>query len=156
MTIKTTEGEEHVTSQGQGTLNTVLGAVGTAGALGLGAGLFNRTRQPQDEGDRPVTRYEMGLIRESLAKDNEIALLKAQQYSDANLKEATERQNAINMNQAVYNGVNTATVQCLQNQINQLLAMTKMVIPGGNVMPPLPSPTTTTTGTSVASGASGN
>lgn len=123
-------------SQGQSNLNTVLGAVGTAGSLGILGGLIGpRNQQPQNEGDRPVTRYEMGLIRESIAKDNEITLLKAQKYTDEKVHDAERRQSDINTQQAVYNGVNTATVQCLQKQINQLLGMTQMVIPNANVSP---------------------
>lgn len=40
MRVKTTDGEVNVTSQGQGTLNTVLGAVGAAAALGFGTGIL--------------------------------------------------------------------------------------------------------------------
>ena len=74
MRIKTDNGEVNVTPQGQGSLNTVLGAVGTAGALGvlgMGSGLLGLggNRQPRDPEDRPVTRYEMGLIRENIAKE---------------------------------------------------------------------------------------
>ena len=44
MHIKTSDGEANVASQGQSTLNTVMGAIGMAGALGMGAGLFNRNQ----------------------------------------------------------------------------------------------------------------
>lgn len=137
MRIKTENGEVNVASQGQSTLNTVLGAVGAAGSMGVLSGLLggNRNQPPQQEGDRPVTRYEMGLIRESIAKDNEIALLKSEKYTDEKVHDAERRQCEVNTQQAVYNGVNTATVQCLQKQINQLLGMTQMMIPNANVSP---------------------
>lgn len=70
MHIKTENGEANVTSQGQGSLNTVLGAVGTAGALGMlngGLNLFGN-RPPMSDSDRPVTRYELDLVREILPK----------------------------------------------------------------------------------------
>ena len=138
MRIKDADGNTvNATGQGQGNLNTVLGAVGTAGALGMlgnGLGLFgNRGRN--DEGDRPVTRYEMGLIRESLAKDNEIALLKAKQYTDERVNAAERRQCEINTQQAVFNGTTLSTLQCIQGQVAQLQSMTRLVIPNGNVAP---------------------
>lgn len=74
------------TSRGVGNAALATGIIGTTlGALdGMGglAGMFGNRRPPADSGDRPVTRYEMGLIRESIGKDNEITLLKAQQYAD--------------------------------------------------------------------------
>ena len=43
--------------------------------------------------------------------------------------------NAFEKEQLVYNGVNSATIGCLQQQINALLGMTKMVIPNSSVCP---------------------
>ena len=139
MRIKTSEGEANVTSQGQGTLNTVLGAVGTAAALGIGTGIIGngRNRQPQDEGDRPVTRYEMGLIRESLAKDNEITLLKAQQYTDramAGVQQQLGMQNT-------WNAVQGQNIAMLQKQLGDI---TKFVVPIASI-DPVPATQTTTT-----------
>ena len=86
MKIKTENGEVNVTPQGQGTLALVLGAVGSLGTLMSGGNLLglggNNNRPQPAEGDHPVTRYEMGLIREIIAKDTEIAMLKGQQYTD--------------------------------------------------------------------------
>lgn len=138
MRIKDADGNTvNATGQGQGNLNTVLGAVGTAGALGMlgnGLGLFGNRPRP-DGDDRPVTRYEMGLIRESLAKDNEIALLKANQYTDQRVNDAERRQCEINTQQAVFNGTTISTLQCLQGQVAQLMGMTRLVIPNSNVAP---------------------
>ena len=139
MKIKTENGEMNVTGQGQGSLNTVLGAVGAAGALGIlngnGMGLFGGNRPPMPEGDRPVTRYEMSLIRESMGKDSEIAQLKARAYTDERVNAAERRQCDINTQQAVYNATNTAAIQCLQQQISLLQGMTKVVIPNSNIAP---------------------
>ena len=41
----------------------------------------------------------------------------------------------VNTQQAVYNGVNTATVSCIQGQVATLMGLTKTVIPNGNVCP---------------------
>ena len=46
-----------------------------------------------------------------------------------------DAQTLINQNQAVYNGVNTATIQCLQGQVAQLMSLTKLVVPNGSVCP---------------------
>lgn len=121
----------NVTSQGQGTLNTVLGAVGTAGALGVlgeGLGLFNRGNRNMSEGDKPVTRYEMGLIRESIAKDNEIALLKANMYTD---RAAAGIQSQIAMQQT-WNAVQQNNIATMQKMLADI---TKFVVPITSIDP---------------------
>ena len=45
--------------------------------------------------------------------------------------------------QRVYNATNTATIGCIANQVNQLMALTKVVIPITNVCPQ-PAVATTT------------
>lgn len=154
MVIKGTNGENYnVTGQGQGALNTVLGAVGTYGALqsgalggilgGFGGGWNNYGNRPLEiitSDDRPISRYEAKMIQELAAKDGKIALLESNIYTDQKIAEVFERlnrkidankeaQNEINMQQAVYNGTNTATIGCLKNEIAQLLALSEMVIP---------------------------
>ena len=70
MTIKGANGENYnVTSQGQGALNTVLGAAGTASFFGLNAGNilggWGRNNGPVEvitSDDRPVSRYEAGMM----------------------------------------------------------------------------------------------
>lgn len=133
MKIKTENGEYNVTGQGQGNMNTVFGAVGAANALGLFnnggiGGLFGGNRPPMSDGDRPVTRYEMGLIRDAIGKDNEIALLKSQQYTD---RAMTGVQAQIGQ-QVAWNAVQGANIANMQNMLNSL---TKVVIPNGNVSP---------------------
>lgn len=109
-----------------------------------------------------VNRYELGLVNDLNAKDSEIALLKADKYTDQKIVEAykdlvgqintlKENQNAINTQQAVYNGTNNATLNCMQGQIAQLQGLTKVIVPITNVCPqPMPqynswtAPTTTT------------
>ena len=93
--VKTMDGSEvKVPSQGQVNLNTVLGAVGTYGALGgfngcgggllgniFGGGGWNRGGACNC-GDVPVTRYEMAMEQTIAAKDSRIALLEANTYQD--------------------------------------------------------------------------
>lgn len=160
MTVKGPNGESYsVTGQGQGALNTVLGAIGTAGVLTNGGGLLgnllgggynnwnNRPVEVITSEDKPISRYEAKMMQEAAAKDSKIALLESQVYVDGKLKETIEyllgetrrvenevrknkdEQNAINMEQAVYNGTNTAAVACLKGQVAQLQALTELVVP---------------------------
>ena len=96
--IKTAEGYDvKVPSQGQVTLNTVLGAIGSYGALsgGMGGGcnnggflsnIFGGNRNCSGA-DAYVTRYEQALIQENAAKDSKIALLEANIFTDSKITE---------------------------------------------------------------------
>lgn len=144
-------------SNGKGNLGVTLGAVGSGLALlgnnGFG-GLLNMAGNIED---RHVTRHEMELIREIQTKDQQIAIANSENYTDKKLvevytqlakqdKELREKvdanyreQQQVNMQQAVYNGTNNAAMACMRNQIDALVAMTKMVIPADNVCPkPMP------------------
>lgn len=114
------------------------------------------------------------MMNELAGKDSKIALLEAQIYTDqqtdkkvgeaiafvrgemkelaAEVRANKDAQCAINQQQAVYNGVNTATLQCVQNQVTQLMGITKLVVPNTSVCPGwgnvtvTPATTTTTAG----------
>jgi hypothetical protein len=134
MKIKTENGEMNVTSQGQGSLNTVLGAVGTAGALGMMNGWFGRG--PRHDGDdRPVTRYELGLVRESIAKDGELAELRSKLYTNEQVASVKQQLNDFQAQQMLYNGTNNAAVACIQKQVNDLFGLTRLMVPNGNIAP---------------------
>lgn len=128
----------------------MLGAVGTYGALqsgalggilgGFGNNYGNRPLEVITSDDRTISRYEAKMMQELAAKDGKIALLESNIYTDQKIADVYERlirkidankeaQNEINMQQAVYNGTNTATIGCLKNEIAQLLALSEMVIP---------------------------
>ena len=114
-------------SNGKGNLGVTLGAIGTglgaiAGAGGLAQLLGVQPAQTDPE-NRPVTRYEMGLIQEN-------TLLKANQYADA---KATGLQAQIS-NQAVWNATQEGLIRCQQEQIARLYSLTKIVVPGTSVM----------------------
>lgn len=149
--------DKHVTSQAQGNLNTVLSAFGTAGTLfggnSLLGNLFGNRNGCGCSDNQPVTRYDANLLLALNAKDAEIANLKSDQYTDKKIVEVTqyldgkinvlaaevrankEAQCQINTQQAVYNGANTATLQCMQSQIQQLFGLTKLVVPNTSVCP---------------------
>ena len=120
--------EVQYASNGKGNLGVTLGAIGTglgamAGAGGL-AGLFGVGPRNGDPEDRPVTRYEMGLISEN-------TLLKANQYSDVR---ANGLQQQIS-NQAVWNATQEGILKEQTAQIAQLYSLTKLVVPNDAVMP---------------------
>ena len=154
-----------VTPQGQGTFNSVGAGAGIASFLGLNAAnLFGGMgiASPYARGgavevitseDKAVSRYEAAMMDSLAKKDAEIAQLKADKYTDEKIVEVTkyvdgkieslaaevrsnkDAQAAINLQQAVYNGSNNATLQCMQNQIAQLLGLTKLVVPNASVCP---------------------
>lgn len=102
--IKTMEGYDvKVPSQGQVNLNTVLGALGTAGFAGLNVqnllgGLFGggsnaqtamllatmmqSQQAPRCAEDHCITRYDLQQEKEIASKDSKIALLEANVYND--------------------------------------------------------------------------
>lgn len=155
----------NVTGQGQGTFNSVGAGAGIASFLGLNAanllGGFGAAAPCVRGGavevitsdDKPISRYEAAMMDSLAKKDAEISLLRADKYTDEKMVEVTkyidgkveslaaevrankDAQAAINLQQAVYNGTNTATLQCMQGQIAQLLALTKLVVPNGSVCP---------------------
>lgn len=115
-------------SKAVGTAGLSLGIIGTslgalAGAGGL-AGLLGIKPGGGDPGDRPVTRYEMGLISEN----NQ---LKAQQYTDARAAGLKQQIS----NQAVWNATQEGVLRCQAQQLQQLYTLTKLTIPNGNVAP---------------------
>ncbi|MBO7280554.1 MAG: hypothetical protein J6V00_05245 [Bacteroidaceae bacterium] len=152
MKVKGSDGYEHsVTSQGQGALNSVLGGLGTASFFGVNAGNLlggigrNNAGCPNPQ-DTPVSRYEAAMMQELAAKDGKIALLESNIYTDQKIADVYERlnkkidrnrdeQNAINLQQAVYNGVNTAAVECIKGQVAQLMGLTKLVVPNASICP---------------------
>ena len=136
MHIKTSDGEANVASQGQSTLNTVMGAIGMAGALGMGAGLFNRNQNQnnQSDGDRPVTRFEMGLMMETMKKEVEIAEMKAEMNANTKMNEMEKKQMEVNATQMAVNATATGIMTGLQAQLTQMQQMMKVVIPSSNVV----------------------
>lgn len=121
-------------TNGKGNLGVTLGAIGTglgalAGAGGLEA-LLGRG-QNTDPNEKPVTRYEMSLIRDAIAKDSEIAALKGQLYTDNKIAVVQGEISA----QAVWNATQEGILRCQQERLAQLFGMTRLTIPNGNVSP---------------------
>jgi hypothetical protein len=136
---------------GLGIAGTALGLLngGLGGILGNG---WNGNGGCCSE-NTPVNRYELNMSTELAAKDGKIALLEANIFTDqkiadtyaalngqinslaAEVRANKDAQNGINLQQAVYNGTNTAALTCLQNQVAQLYSLTKLVVPNTSVCP---------------------
>lgn len=89
-----------------------------------------------------VSRYELGQESRIAKLESEVALRDANIYNDQKILELykyidgkLEGVNATLATQAVYNATQTATINCMGGQINQLFALTKLVVPNTSVCP---------------------
>lgn len=163
MQIKGMDGQSYnVTGQGQGTYNTIGASAGILaflqnGGLGniFGCNGRNGWGYNGDGGccsdNTPVNRYELTMTTALAAKDGEIALLKADKYTDQKIVEVTsylegqinslaaevrankDAQYATNLQQATLNATQTATISCMSQQIAQLQSLSQLVVPSRNV-----------------------
>ena len=122
-----------------GIIGTVLGGTALAGGNTglLGNLLGNNNPVCVDSESMPINRYDMGLIRDNMAKDSEIALLKANTFTDQKFADLNDRYNDRFRNieselarQAVHNAKvegSFALVQAdLQNVKNELKSDIRM------------------------------
>lgn len=128
-----------------GIIGTALGALN--GGMGLlGTNIGSTGYNQNIAGHQFVTKDELDYVQAIAAKDSEIALLKSEQNTEVKIADVYERvmnkilanerdQAKINSEQAVFNGVNTATLNCMQNNIAQLMSLTALRIPNSSVCP---------------------
>ena len=159
MQIKGMDGQSYsVTGQNQGNWNSAGGFLGAASFFGINAGniLGRNGWGCNNDGygcsdNTPVNRYELNLVTSLGAKDSEIALLKADKYTDQKIVEAVaylqgeigkvatklenfkDAQNAVNLQQATYNATATANIGCIGQQVSQLQSMFNLVVPSNKV-----------------------
>lgn len=144
-------------SRGVANAGLTTGIIGTAlgGLMALNGGVAAApaNAQGQCSENTTVNRYELDQLKTIANKDMEIAYWRGQDETNRKISDTysklesrvidlaaevrgnKDEQNGINMQQAVYNGVNTATIGCIQDQVNQLLGMTKRVVPNSSVCP---------------------
>lgn len=147
-----------VTGHNQGNWNSAGGILGAASFFGINAGniLGRNGWGCNNDGyvcsdNTPVNRYELNLVTSLGAKDSEIALLKADKYTDQKIVEAVaylqgeigkvatklenfkDAQNAVNLQQATYNATATANIGCIGQQVAQLQSMFNLVVPSNKV-----------------------
>lgn len=155
-----------------GGLSNLFGGMGNnaaAAAVPAVAGLAAGMAAQKCGDDAPVSRYELDQAQTIANKDMEIAYWRGQDETNRKIADAytklenrildlagevrsnKEEQNGINLQQAVYNGTNTAAVGCIQAQVAQLQGLTKLVVPNSSCCPGWgevtvkPATTTTTT-----------
>lgn len=159
MQIKGMDGQSYsVTGQNQGNWNSAGGILGAASFFGINAGnILGRNGWGCNNDcygcsdNTPVNRYELNLVTSLGAKDSEIALLKADKYTDQKIVEAVaylqgeigkvatklenfkDAQNAVNLQQATYNATATANIGCIGQQVAQLQSMFNLVVPSNKV-----------------------
>ena len=138
------EYENKYASKGVAGTGLGLGIAGTALGLLSGNGGLNLlgTNNCGCSEDHWVNRYELSMQNELASKDSKIALLESNIYVDSKIADVYERLNnkiggieAQICQQNVYNATNTATINCISNQVAQLMSLTKVVIPNGSVCP---------------------
>ena len=134
-------------SNGKGNLGVTLGAIGTGLSLlngGLGGILGGRQRAVNEEdGDNHlVSRYEASQAARIAELETEVKLRDANTYTDQKMLEMYKymdgRVRGVEeqlCQQRVINAQTTANISCMQNEIAALSAMTKTVIPIGNICP---------------------
>ena len=144
-------------SNGKANEALTTGIIGTAGfgaqLLGNLLGGWGMAPAAMCSENTPVTRYTLDQQNTISEKYMEIAYWRGQVETNRKISESysklenrliglaaevranKDEQVAINMQQAVYNGTNTATISCIQNQVNQLLGLTKLVVPNASVCP---------------------
>jgi hypothetical protein len=122
-----------------------LGIAGTALGLmngGLGNILSGWGSNNGCSDNMPVSRYEQALESKVAKLESEIALRDANIYNDAKTLElykyvdgkfgAIEKELC---DQRVFNATCISNNTCLTNQVAQLMALTKLVIPNGSICP---------------------
>lgn len=89
-----------------------------------------------------VSRYEAGQAARIAELEGEVKFRDSTIYTDGKLLDLykyfdgeIKRVDGKLCEQAVYNATNTATIGCMAQQINQLLGLTKLVIPNANICP---------------------
>ena len=144
------EHENNYASRGAANTGLGLGIAGTA--LGLmagglnGTGLFGGNARNVCHEDHYVNRYEASQSARIAELETEVKLRDSNIYTDSKILDlykyvdgkfaCVEHELC---DQKVYNATNTATISCISNQVAELAALTKTVIPIGNVCPaPMP------------------
>ena len=128
-------------SNAKGNLGVTLGAVGTGlGLLDGGANLLGKmlgggTANATSPEEKPVTRYEMGLIRESIDQKIENSYLRGQLETSTKF-EGVQRQLS---EQTAFNATVSANTSAIASQTAELRnnfdRLTKVFVPNDNVAP---------------------
>ena len=153
-----------------GIIGTALGGLAATGTNLLGGGWNNGCGSGMCSDNMAVNRYELNQEKELANAQAEIVYWRGQDKTNDKITAAyanlegqikdlarevrcnKDEQTAVNMQQAVYNGVNTATIECIKGQVNALYSLTSLKIPNTNVCPGWGSVTITPAATTPAAG----
>jgi hypothetical protein len=132
-----------------GIIGTVLGSLGVAGNGGVG-GLLNTTNNNGCSENHYINRYEASQSARIAELETEVKLRDANTFTMGEMNKLRDyvdgkfaRVEHELCDQRVYNATNIANFTCLSNQVAQLMALTKNVIPITS-MCPQPAVATTT------------
>lgn len=141
------EMENNYANKGVAGAGLGLGIAGTALGLLNGNGLgnilggygYNRAGCAEDHF---VNRYEAEQSARIANLETEVKLRDANTYTDQKLLEVygfvNKKFDCIEhelADQRVYNAVNTTTIGCVKNDVAELMALTKRVVPNGSICP---------------------
>lgn len=156
------EHDNNYASKGVGgtALGLSIGALGAGLLSGNFSNLLGGNGNCGCNEDHYVNRYEASQSARIAELETEVKLRDSNIYVDSKILELYKYVDgkfgvveAELCQQRVYNATNTATLNCISGQVASLLALTKTVIPIGNVCPePMPAynswtaPTAPTTG----------
>jgi hypothetical protein len=139
------EHENYGNVNGKANAGLTLGIIGTAlSALGGNIGnIFGGAGAiPACHEDHFYSRYDASKDARIAELETEVKLRDANTYTDAKILELyryvdgkLDGVNAAICAQNVYNATNSAAIGCINNQIAQLMALTKIVIPNTSVCP---------------------
>jgi hypothetical protein len=136
------EFENKYASKGVAGTGLGLGIAGTALGLlaGNGLNLFGNNNNCGDNGI--VNRYELTQSARIAELETEVKLRDSNIYTDQKILDLYKYIDGKVANveaqicqQNVYNATNTATINCIAGQINQLMGLTKLVVPNSSVCP---------------------
>lgn len=135
------EHENTYASKGLG--GTALGlSIGAIAGEVLGGNLGNILGGNRNGENAPVSRYEAQLQAENAELKTEVKLRDSNIYTDSKILDLYKYvdgkiahvENQL-CEQRVYNATNTAALACIQGQVAQLMALTKLVVPNTSVCP---------------------
>lgn len=122
---------------------TALGlAIGALAGEVLGGNLGGIFGGNRNNDNAPVSRYESQLMAENAELKTEVKLRDSNIYTDGKILELYKYVDGKIANvesqicqQNVYNATNNAAITCINNQIAQLMSLTKLVVPNTSVCP---------------------
>lgn len=126
-----------------GNAGLTTGIIGSAlGVLNGGLGNILGGNMNVSGDNAAVSRYEAKQSARIAELEGEVKFRDSTIYTDGKLLDLykyfngeIKRVDGKLCEQAVYNATNTATIGCMAQQINQLLGLTKLVIPNANINP---------------------